>query len=103
MTGVVCPECGGESEVKDSRSHKNGIRRRRICDQGHRFSTLESVVDMSRKAAPPKKPRRINPIDLPLTYLSLAQKARARQLFQAGWKPFEVAPLFDMTTQELKK
>ena len=37
-----CVKCKGETKVKDSRSHKNTIRRRRICTKcKHRFFTLE--------------------------------------------------------------
>ena len=37
-----CVKCNGETKVKDSRSHKNTIRRRRICKKcEHRFFTFE--------------------------------------------------------------
>ena len=37
-----CVKCKGETKVKDSRSHKNTIRRRRICKKcEHRFFTFE--------------------------------------------------------------
>lgn len=44
---MKCPACGKPSEVRDTRhaGGRNGeapyIRRRRLCAQGHRFSTIE--------------------------------------------------------------
>jgi hypothetical protein len=102
--GILCPECGAKSEVKETRPHAKGNRRRRYCLQGHRFFTLETVTKKAAprpKAAPKAKP--IKPMDLPLTYLTIAQKARAKKFFEAGWKVSEVAPMFDMTAEELRK
>lgn len=43
--GIPCPECGSSSgKVVDSRPRDGGTRRRRICDNGHRFSTVEVVA-----------------------------------------------------------
>lgn len=47
VTGICCPACDATgNEVRDSRSnHLNStIRRRRVCDCGERFSTIEVVV-----------------------------------------------------------
>lgn len=43
--GIRCPNCGsGRIQVKDSRPHTDGIRRRRRCMAcEHRFATIESV------------------------------------------------------------
>ncbi len=43
---LACPECGADTEVKDSRPRvdERGIRRRRECQFGHRFQTVEVIV-----------------------------------------------------------
>jgi len=38
-----CPTCNKGSEVIDSRLIPNGVRRRRQCLNGHRFTTIEQV------------------------------------------------------------
>lgn len=39
---MACPQCGStELAVVDSRPHPLGIRRRRQCAAGHRFTTFE--------------------------------------------------------------
>lgn len=57
-----CVKCNGETKVKDSRSHKNTIRRRRICKKcEHRFFTFEvaeqppKIIEL--KVETPKKRR----------------------------------------------
>ena len=41
-----CPKCSGPTSVLDSRMSKTGrVRRRRQCDKGHRFTTLEVTMD----------------------------------------------------------
>lgn len=57
-----CVKCRGETKVKDSRSHKDTIRRRRICKKcEHRFFTFEvaenppKVIEL--KVETPKKRR----------------------------------------------
>ena len=46
---MCCPECGGECTVKETRpvaAMDNALRRRREClECGHRFVTVEMVVD----------------------------------------------------------
>jgi hypothetical protein len=46
-TGLVCSACGvaDGAEVRDSRAQPGGWRRRRVCACGHRFSTIELVID----------------------------------------------------------
>jgi len=39
-----CPECGKDTMVVDSRSTDDSVRRRRECNEGHRFSTQEWVI-----------------------------------------------------------
>ncbi len=41
----MCQECGAKTRVYDSRGDKHSIWRRRECDQGHRFTTIESVTE----------------------------------------------------------
>lgn len=45
--GLICACCGavGCSEVRDSRPQQGGWRRRRVCACGHRFSTMEVIVE----------------------------------------------------------
>ena len=42
---IACPECGRRaSRVVDSRVRSTGLRRRRLCTCGHRYTTYERVV-----------------------------------------------------------
>lgn len=45
--GFACPTCGApKTDVKDSRPREaGGIRRRRTCGCGHRFTTYEFAAD----------------------------------------------------------
>lgn len=43
---MKCPICKAASSVLDTRGA--GLRRRRECYNGHRFTTLETVVQLSR-------------------------------------------------------
>lgn len=47
--GLSCPECGAlQSGVTDSRpcdKPLNNVRRRRRCENGHRFTTVEIIAD----------------------------------------------------------
>ena len=57
-----CVKCKGETKVKDSRSHKDTIRRRRICKKcKHRFFTFEVAEEKPKiielKVETPKKRR----------------------------------------------
>lgn len=46
---MKCPECGADTEVKDSRPTGSGaIKRRRWCKQGHRYTTLETPLGSER-------------------------------------------------------
>lgn len=41
---MKCPRCGADTHVTDSRHTPDDfIRRRRACDNGHRFSTYETT------------------------------------------------------------
>lgn len=104
--GIKCPSCAGKSMVVDSRPDKKGIRRRRRCDCGHRFSTIETVLKEVVKAKVERVPsgkRMLHKMDLPLTYLTAEQKVRAKQFFSAGWTVKEVGKLYDMTPLEMRK
>ena len=57
-----CVKCKGETKVKDSRSHQDTIRRRRICKKcSHRFFTFEVAEEPPKiielKVETPKKRR----------------------------------------------
>ncbi len=42
--GIACPNCGGDSEVKDSRPARNARRRQHVCcDCGLRFTIWERI------------------------------------------------------------
>ena len=44
-----CPTCGKDTKVVDSRPQDdNVIRRRRVCDAGHRFNTWETSENLLR-------------------------------------------------------
>lgn len=102
--GIWCPTCGSETMVTDTRAAKDALRRRRKCSEGHRFSTLEKIIPEKPKAVKPVAGKnKLAKMNLPLTYLSIEQKARARKFFEAGWTVAEVAPLFDMTQAQLRK
>ncbi len=45
-----CPHCGGNTAVGDSRPSHNGIRRRRYCKCGHRFTSYETVAEECPKS-----------------------------------------------------
>lgn len=103
---MKCPVCSAESLVKDSRpTETGGIRRRRRCPKNHRFSTEEVViVEAERAPKPPKAKKRIlDKMDLPLTYLTAAQKVRAKAFFAAGWTVKEVGELYDMSPTDMRK
>jgi transcriptional repressor NrdR len=49
---VQCPYCGGDSQVVDSRSASDGVRRRRICNEcKRRFTTYEKAGSPKVKVA----------------------------------------------------
>jgi transcriptional regulator NrdR family protein len=38
---MICPKCGGWSEVLETRKSEFGMKRRRECANGHKFATFE--------------------------------------------------------------
>lgn len=45
-TGVLCPSCGGGGrKTISARKTLGGIRRRIECENGHRFTTIEVVME----------------------------------------------------------
>ena len=47
---MLCPYCGGDSQVVDSRSSSEGVRRRRVCGQcKRRFTAYEKAGSPSVK------------------------------------------------------
>jgi len=54
---MTCVECGADSLVRETRYSGGGtdmIRRRRICDNGHRFTSYEFAVPDRGKNYSPK-------------------------------------------------
>jgi len=47
VSGLSCPACGAVEGivVRDTRPQPGGQRRRRVCSCGHRFTTIEVIVD----------------------------------------------------------
>jgi transcriptional regulator NrdR family protein len=54
---ILCPTCLAWTEVADSRSRPsdNTQRRRYVCANGHRFSTIESVQVLKQGGARKRK------------------------------------------------
>lgn len=75
---MMCPVCQSETSVKDSRqSSLNTIRRRRVCENGHKMTTWESAVDPKRaimEADTSKKPR----------YVTSRERKQMREMRAAG-------------------
>ena len=47
---MICPECGGETRVLETRDKTNGTtRRRHECANRHRFTTMEQIVGAELK------------------------------------------------------
>lgn len=48
---MKCPECGKPAEVLETRRSKKhgGMRRRYECFNGHRFTTMETVVQLKKE------------------------------------------------------
>lgn len=64
MADIPCPYCGdGENVVKDSRPFGEGIKRRRLCLCGHRFTTFESVASYNSMASRVKLSNEISKIN----------------------------------------
>lgn len=54
--GFPCPDCNARTFVQDSRNEKDGVRRRRECVKGHRFTTYEHLGEFgSRRFESPWK------------------------------------------------
>lgn len=43
---IPCPKCGERTAVIEARLVANNVRRRRKCDCGNRFTTLEQPIDV---------------------------------------------------------
>lgn len=51
---MICPLCGGQTAVVDSRPSEDDITRRRECRAcGHRFTTIEIDLDLYERITPP--------------------------------------------------
>ena len=45
---MPCPKCGKDTQIRDSRMAEHGVKRRRVCPNGHKFTTLEVMADTKR-------------------------------------------------------
>jgi transcriptional regulator NrdR family protein len=43
-----CPKCSKATSVIDSRKKEAGVRRRRVCECGERFTTNEVIVQLKK-------------------------------------------------------
>ncbi len=43
---MKCAECGADTKVYDSRTLHDAVWRRRECAAGHRFTTMETRMDI---------------------------------------------------------
>ena len=43
FVGFCCPTCGKPSTVNHTYRKAVGTQRRRICEKGHRFTTMERI------------------------------------------------------------
>jgi len=43
-----CPKCNKATSVIDSRKKEAGVRRRRVCECGERFTTNEVIVELRK-------------------------------------------------------
>lgn len=50
MSHYACPVCTGPTSVVETRRSKKGLRRRRRCDNNHRFTTVEVPHDTGKRA-----------------------------------------------------
>lgn len=48
-----CPRCQAETTVSETRISPAGMRRRRHCACGHRFTTIEVIVPVKSRHAGP--------------------------------------------------
>ena len=48
---MTCPECGKYTEVLETRSNQDGMRRRYECANLHRFTTQEALVPQGKTQA----------------------------------------------------
>ena len=105
---ILCPVCQSSvTAVIESRSDDGRVKRRRECDQKHRFITHETVshvVGQNRSSPRPRKgdaPHRTPARDRIMAALPPEKRARAEGFFKAGWTAKEVAPLFDLVLSDL--
>ena len=51
--GTLCPECGARSAVMETRKTLSGPRRRFLCENGHRFTTVDHALKRVDLTPPP--------------------------------------------------
>jgi transcriptional repressor NrdR len=72
-----CPYCGGDSQVVDSRTASEGVRRRRLCDEcKRRFTTYEKIAPPSIKVI--KRNGKAEPFDFEKLTRSVGRVCRDR-------------------------
>lgn len=81
---MICPKCGGNTQVYDSRPLTDDVTiRRRRCRSGHKFATFESRLDPRHKIRHREKERiraqkRRDEMTIEQKVMA-SQKAQARQ------------------------
>jgi transcriptional repressor NrdR len=74
---VTCPYCGGDSQVVDSRTSPEGVRRRRLCNEcKRRFTTYERVAPPGIKVV--KRSGKTEPFDSEKLTRAIGRIARDR-------------------------
>jgi transcriptional repressor NrdR len=80
---VDCPYCGGDSQVVDSRTSSDGVRRRRLCATcKRRFTTYEQIAPPSIKVV--KRSGKAEPFDFEKLVRSLERICRDRPMNRAA-------------------
>ena len=105
---ILCPVCKSSvTAVIESRSDDGSVKRRRECDQKHRFITHETVshvVGQSPRAAVAKARavmKRTPARDRLLAALPPEKRVRAEAFLKKGWAATEVARLYDINLNKL--
>lgn len=84
---MICPRCGGESNVLATREYLSTyLRRSRICRNGHRFSTFEVLTGNLDRRTLTKTAEAIRN-----RQSSWVRQQYIKELLRAGWKVTAVA------------
>lgn len=72
---MLCPKCTSKTGVKDSRTSKQGITRRRACEKcGYRFTTEEKIVNTKPTRAAKKRQEKKQPVKIVKKFHSPVKK-----------------------------